>query len=251
MQLEEAVAFIKENTKKLLSTECVTLYPVSSRCALEAKLSAPDVVENDNSQSMDDSLLKSASFFELEKYLYSFLDASTTTGIERMRLKLETPVRIAEQLLSSCQTLVSVECQQAKKDLMSVNEFINGVKDWKKKMESESISWKRQILSLVWLSFYINSYYPLFTFVVLSRHHFCFSHFLCFCLTSCLVKIQIDTTQASVFQLVDSTLRLSNLDLVAAYVFKGDKTSQTPATVTVRNDIIGPAALEAEVSELF
>lgn len=176
MQLEEAVAFIKENTKKLLSTKCVTLFPVSSRCALEAKLSSPsDVVENSN-------LLKSASFSELEKYLYSFLDASTTTGIERMRLKLETPVRIAEQLLSSCQNLVREECQQAKKDLMSVNEFINGVKDWKTKMESESISWKRQILSLVWLSFHINGCYPLFTFAVLSRHHFCFSHFLCFCL---------------------------------------------------------------------
>ncbi|XP_031122217.1 probable transmembrane GTPase FZO-like, chloroplastic [Ipomoea triloba] len=197
-ELEEAVAFIKENTKKLLSTKCVTLFPVSSRCALEAKLSSPsDVVENSN-------LLKSASFSELEKYLYSFLDASTTTGIERMRLKLETPVRIAEQLLSSCQNLVREECQQAKKDLMSVNEFINGVKDWKKKMESESISWKRQILSL------------------------------------------IENTQARVFQLVDSTLRLSNLDLVAAYIFKGDKTSLMPATLTVRNEIIGPAALEAE-----
>ncbi|XP_019188633.1 PREDICTED: probable transmembrane GTPase FZO-like, chloroplastic [Ipomoea nil] len=197
-ELEEAVAFIKENTKKLLSTKCVTLYPVSSRCALEAKLSShSDVVENSN-------LLKSASFSELEKYLYSFLDASTTTGIERMRLKLETPVRIAEQLLSSCQNLVREECQQAKKDLMSVNEFINGVKDWKKKMESESISWKRQILSL------------------------------------------IDNTQARVFQLVDSTLRLSNLDLVAAYIFKGDKTSLMPATLTVRDDIIGPAAVEAE-----
>lgn len=197
-ELEEAVAFIKENTKKLLSTKCVTLFPVSSRCALEAKLSSPsDVVENSN-------LLKSASFSELEKYLYSFLDASTTTGIERMRLKLETPVRIAEQLLSSCQNLVREECQQAKKDLMSVNEFISGVKDWKKKMESESISWKRQILSL------------------------------------------IENTQARVFQLVDSTLRLSNLDLVAAYIFKGDKTSLMPATLTVRNEIIGPAALEAE-----
>lgn len=70
-------------------------------------------------------------------------------------------------------------------------------------------------------------------------------------MTSYLVKIQIENTQARVFQLVDSTLRLSNLDLVAAYIFKGDKTSLMPATLTVRNEIIGPAALEAEVSELF
>ncbi|CAH9081216.1 unnamed protein product [Cuscuta europaea] len=202
---DEAVAFIKENAKKLLSTENVTLYPVSSRCALETKLSAPSVILKDiNGQSLGESHLKSASFFELERYLYNSLDASTSTGIQRMRLKLETPVVIAEQLLSSCQTTVSKECEIATIDLVSVNDLINGVKDWTKKMEIESISWKKQILSVV------------------------------------------DSTQTRIVQLVGSTLRLSNLDLVTGYVFKRGKTAQMPVTVTVKNDIISPAALEAE-----
>ncbi|RAL39155.1 hypothetical protein DM860_015691 [Cuscuta australis] len=202
---DEAVTFIKENIKKVLSTEHVILYPVSSRCALETKLSASsDILKDINGQSLDESLLKSASFFELERYLYSFLDASTSTGIQRMRLKLETPVIIAEQLLSSCQTFVSEECEIAKNDLLSVNDLIDGVKHWNKKMENESLSWKTQILSV------------------------------------------IDTTQARIVQLLDNTLRLSNLDLVTGYVFRGEKTTQMPATLIVKNDIIGPAAFEAE-----
>ncbi|VFQ95657.1 unnamed protein product [Cuscuta campestris] len=66
-------------------------------------------------------------------------------------------------------------------------------------------------------------------------------------LSSC--QTFIDTTQARIVQLLDNTLRLSNLDLVTGYVFRGEKTTQMPATVSVKNDIIGPAAFEAEVSD--
>lgn len=151
MQLEEATSFIKENTQKLLNTENVTLYPVSARFALEAKLSALSEVKGDyEDHSLNYSRLRTGSFYELEKFLYSFLDGSTSTGIERMKLKLETPIRIAEQLIFACQKLVRQECLQAKQDLKSVNELIGSVQDYVVKMESGSISWKRQILSRVW-----------------------------------------------------------------------------------------------------
>ncbi|KAL0389512.1 UNVERIFIED_CONTAM: putative transmembrane GTPase FZO-like, chloroplastic [Sesamum calycinum] len=39
-ELDEAIGFIKENTRKMLNAEDVTLYPVSARSALEAKLLA-------------------------------------------------------------------------------------------------------------------------------------------------------------------------------------------------------------------
>ncbi|KAI3449630.1 hypothetical protein Pfo_006295 [Paulownia fortunei] len=202
-ELEEAIAFIKENTRKMLNAEHVTLYPVSARSALEAKLSAFTGLEKQE-QFLNTPYPGANNFADLEKYLYSFLDASTNNGIERIKLKLETPVKIAEQLLSACQKLVREECQQAEQDLLLVNNLLSSVKEYALKMESESISWKRQILSL------------------------------------------IDNTQARAIKLAESTLQLSNLDLVTSYVLRGGKSAQMPVTSSLRNEIIDPAVSEAQ-----
>lgn len=151
VQLEEAIAFVKENARKLLNVETVALYPVSARSALEAKLSDSfDVLGNYSEHLGTNSDWKISSFYELEKYLYGFLDGSTATGVERMKLKLGTPLRIAEKLLYSCQKFVRAECQEAKKDLSSVDELLSSVEECSRKMKSESISWERQVMSQVW-----------------------------------------------------------------------------------------------------
>lgn len=204
-ELEEAIAFIKENTRKLLNRESVTLYPVSARLALESKLSTFDgALSQSNGSSNDDSHWKTKSFYELEKYLSSFLDSSSSTGIERMKLKLETPIAIAEQLLLACQGFVRQECQQAKQDLLFVEDLVNSVEECTKKLEVDSILWKRQVSSL------------------------------------------INSAQARVVRLVESTLQLSNVDLVASYVFRGEKSAQMPATISVQDDILGQAVLEGQ-----
>lgn len=204
-ELEEAIAFVKENARKLLNVETVELYPISARSALEAKLSDSfDILSKYDEHLMTNSDWKISSFYELEKYLHSFLDGSTTTGIERMKLKLGTPLRIAEKLLSSCRNIVRVECQDAKKDLSSVDELLSRVEECARKMEIESISWERQVMS------------------------------------------QINTAQARVIKLVESTLRLSNLDTVTSVVFKGENSAPMPVTSVVRNDIIDPALSEVQ-----
>ncbi|PON55284.1 Thiamine phosphate synthase [Parasponia andersonii] len=149
-ELEEAISFIKENTTKLLNAENITVYPVSARSALEAKLSdSSDLGKEYEELAPSDFHRKSNSFDELEMFLYSFLDGSTSTGMERMKLKLGTPVAIAERLLSSCETLVRQDCRYAKQDLASINDIVSSVKDYGMKMESESISWRRKVLSLI------------------------------------------------------------------------------------------------------
>lgn len=148
MQLEEAISFVKENTQKLLNTENVILYPVSARSALEAKLSTASLVGRDDLEVLD-SDWRIQSFNELEKFLYSFLDSSTATGMERIRLKLETPIAIAERLLSSVESLVIQDCVAAREDLASADKIINRTKEYALTMEYESISWRRQALSLV------------------------------------------------------------------------------------------------------
>ena len=150
MQLEEAISFIKENTHKLLNTEDVTLFPVAARSVLKEKLSATSVVGIEYRElSVSDSNWRTSSFYKLENFLYSFLDGSTSTGMERMKLKLGTPIAIAERILSSCETLNRKDCQSAEQDLTSANEIVDSVKEYVIKMENESISWRRRTLSMV------------------------------------------------------------------------------------------------------
>ncbi|RDY12542.1 putative transmembrane GTPase FZO-like, chloroplastic, partial [Mucuna pruriens] len=149
-ELEEAMSFIKENIQRLLNTEDVILYPVSARSALEAKLMAtPNVGRLNEELSISDSHYGAGSFFELENFLYSFLDGSTIPGMDRMRLKLETPVGIADRLISACETLVTQDYRYAKQDLTAVQDVVNSVKDFALNMEIESLSWRRQTLSLI------------------------------------------------------------------------------------------------------
>ncbi|XP_042517367.1 probable transmembrane GTPase FZO-like, chloroplastic isoform X2 [Macadamia integrifolia] len=196
-EFEEAIAFIKGNAQKLLNTEHVTLYPVSARAALEAKLSGPSDVEKESDW-------RTNSFYELEKFLFSFLDGSTNNGMERMKLKLETPISIADRLLSTCDELARQSCESANQDLVSVNKIITGVQVYAMKLESESLSWRRQTLSLV------------------------------------------DNAKARVLKLIESTLQLSNLDLVASYIFKGEKIASLPATWSIQDEIISPALFDAK-----
>lgn len=142
--------FVKENVQRLLNTERVMLYPVSARSALEAKLSPPNLGRGHLEVVMTDSHAAS-SFEEFEKFLYNLLDGSTDAGKERMKMKFETPIGIAERLLSACQTLITQESRRAKQDLNSVEALISRVREYTNKRESESLSWRRQILLLVCL----------------------------------------------------------------------------------------------------
>ncbi|KAI4349521.1 hypothetical protein L6164_010101 [Bauhinia variegata] len=67
---------------------------------------------------------RTGSFYELEKYLYSFIDGSTISGMERMRLKLQTPVGIVDRLISSCRTIVTQDYQYAKQHLTAMNDVV-------------------------------------------------------------------------------------------------------------------------------
>lgn len=150
LQLEEAISFIKENTKKLLNTGDVTLYPVAARLVLEEKLSATSSVEKIYRELVvTESNWKTSSFYKLENFLYSFLDGSTSRGMERMKLKLGTPIAIAERILSACETLNRKDCESAEQDLSSANEIKDSVKEYVIKMANESISWRRRTLSAV------------------------------------------------------------------------------------------------------
>ncbi|GAB2293631.1 hypothetical protein Dimus_027844 [Dionaea muscipula] len=147
-ELEQAVMFIRENVQRLLNVQDVTLYPLSARSALEVKISS--VVGRELiGLPKTDSCRSTQNFYEFEKFLYSFLDVSTSAGLERIKMKLETPMRISEHLLSACQTLVTQDHRCAKQDLNSIEEFIDNIKEYARKMETDSISWRQRIITVI------------------------------------------------------------------------------------------------------
>lgn len=60
--------------------------------------------------------------------------------------------------------------------------------------------------------------------------------------------MQIDDTKTRAIKLTESTLVISNIDIVTTYVFKGSRGALIPAASVIQNDIIGPALSEAQVS---
>ncbi|OEL25369.1 putative transmembrane GTPase FZO-like, chloroplastic [Dichanthelium oligosanthes] len=200
-ELEEATAFVKENAKKLLNTEDVTLFPVSSRSALEAKLSYS---KNSGGKHLMEAMFsdprwRSSKFCELEDYLLSFLDSSMENGKERVRLKLETPIGIADRLLTSCQRLVKLEYEKAVDDLRSIKDLVSGADNYAAKLEADSNSWQKQMSSL------------------------------------------IERAKGRAITLMESILQLSNIDLIFTYTVKGKTGSSPRATSFVQKDILTPA----------
>ncbi|KAG0517934.1 hypothetical protein BDA96_09G131800 [Sorghum bicolor] len=204
-ELEEATAFVKENAMKLLNAEDVTLFPVSSRSALEAKLSYSKNSDGKHSREamFSDPRWRSSKFCELEDYLLSFLDSSTENGKERVRLKLETPIGIADRLLTSCQRLVKLEYEKAVEDLTSIKDLVYGANNYAIKLKSDSNSWQNQISSL------------------------------------------IERAKGRAVALMGSTLQLSNIDLIFTYTVKGKTGSSMRATSFVQNDILSPTLDDA------
>lgn len=64
-------------------------------------------------------------------------------------------------------------------------------------------------------------------------------------------QMQVDSAQVQAIKLAESTLQLSNIDLAASYVLGGNNSVQTPVVSSLRNEIIGPAVSEAQVSTWF
>lgn len=117
---------------------------------MEAKLSSITYNAGEYEEVLfNDPHWMSSRFYELEKFLFSLLDGTTETGMERVKLKLETPLAIADRLLYSCQRIVKQEYENAIEDLKSINGVISSVKDYVVKIENESVSWRKNITSVV------------------------------------------------------------------------------------------------------
>jgi len=95
-ELKQIVDFVARNSAELLGT-APRIFPISARLALNAKEQA----RRTQQKLEENDLWKRSRFAALEQYIRSALDAG-----ERLRLKLENPLGIAERLCSQYQKVI-------------------------------------------------------------------------------------------------------------------------------------------------
>lgn len=61
------------------------------------------------------------------------------------------------------------------------------------------------------------------------------------------LNLQIEKAKTRAVNLMESTLQLSNVDLIFIYMFKGENSSSARATSSVQNEILGPVLSEVQV----
>ncbi|MBO9393959.1 dynamin family protein [Caldilinea sp.] len=96
-ELKQIVDFVARNSAELLGT-APRIFPISARLALNAKEQA----RRTQQKLEENDLWKRSRFAALEQYIRSALDAG-----ERLRLKLENPLGIAERLCSQYQKVIA------------------------------------------------------------------------------------------------------------------------------------------------
>lgn len=201
-EVEEVAQFVRDNTARLLGVQSAQVLAVSARMAIKAKLAAAAAAASNGGsvqQQMEkaaalmaeDSQWTNSKFGSLECFIYDFLvgDNSNTTGAssssrigggavggERARLKLQTPLFVADALLEASRQALVAELEIAKRDAATVALVKTQLEDFRREMEKEGDVLRKEAKRII-----------------------------------------LDSAKKAA-AVVDSTLQLSNVDVLAAYI---------------------------------
>ena len=102
-EVREVATFVADNAERLLGVTDAAVMPVSAKAALAAKRTGAP--------------LENTGFTELEDYVLSFLGGGGggggSRGGEGMRLKLNTPLQVSEQLFAAAEEILAAERRAA------------------------------------------------------------------------------------------------------------------------------------------
>ena len=131
-------AFVSDNARRLLSLDAPSVLPVSSRAALKAKLECGSAVTAGALDSTADDLLQehpswaASRFGAFERFVYDFLvggggNAASGDGSaggasvgEGLRLKLQTPLFVADALVAAAGRQLAAEIAAAEAELAAL-----------------------------------------------------------------------------------------------------------------------------------
>ncbi|DBB09704.1 TPA: hypothetical protein ACH3X3_001344 [Trebouxia sp. C0006] len=116
-EVQEVVKFVSDNAKRVLNVDAARVIPVSSRLALDAKLAVDDgstgpLESSGSGQLQKDQRWDASHYGNLEQFIYDYLVGGASAG-ESVRLKLQTPLFVADAILQAAQRQLDEELQTA------------------------------------------------------------------------------------------------------------------------------------------
>jgi hypothetical protein len=148
LQVDQVVEFVSSNAQRLLGLESPPVLPVSSRSALRAKLEASGGVPGGGVLgSMEDEQLGtkpdwlSSGFQEFERFMLDFLVGSGGSGQqggEGLRLKMQTPLAVADALMAACRQQLASEAAAVKQELAALMQVRNQLLRFSREVERDS-----------------------------------------------------------------------------------------------------------------
>lgn len=142
----DVAKFVSDNAVRLLGVDKARVVPVSARMATEAKLNSRKAEKDLGTGALsareenilaDDPLWQASGFDELESFMRDFLIGGTELGGESARIKLQTPLFVAEALVSAASSVLTSELEVVQSDADSVRLVRSQLESFKLEMRKE------------------------------------------------------------------------------------------------------------------
>lgn len=147
--------FVSSNAQRLLKLDNPSVMAVSSRAALRAKLNTAAALGSVTGSFEEASLLSeqpdwtSSGFGPFERFIYNFLiggiDGRAGEGV---RLKLQTPLYVADALMGACGRLLAADIDAASAELKAVRLVQAQLRRFREEMEKDAAA-QREALNRV------------------------------------------------------------------------------------------------------
>eukprot|EP00892_Ulva_mutabilis_P005497 jgi/Ulvmu1/3319/UM155_0002.1 len=162
-EVAEVTTFVEDNARELLGVDAATVLPVSARQALDAKLDAGAGEQGGVLQSVDvegslspDARWQASRFLALEQYMLRFLTGSEQKGAsgskgtgESTRLKLQTPLFVADALLQAAEQQLELEHTACKQEVAAVKAVESQLNKFEAEMEADGAAQRGRIRELL------------------------------------------------------------------------------------------------------
>ncbi|BDA44834.1 probable transmembrane GTPase FZO-like, chloroplastic [Coccomyxa sp. Obi] len=158
-EVDEVAQFVSDNARRVLGVDAAKVLPVSARAALQAKL---DATHSTNGffgggsplETLDEEMLARSNqwsdsrFGDLERFMVDFLVGGAAAG-ESLRLKLQTPLFVADALLEAARQQLSSELSTAQQEAEAVASVHAQLAAFRREMEADGTAQRAECRRLV------------------------------------------------------------------------------------------------------
>ncbi|KAI3436182.1 hypothetical protein D9Q98_002237 [Chlorella vulgaris] len=170
-EVEEVVSFVRSNAARVLQVDEPQVLAVSARSAMHAKMEVLEGSSSNGALSPEQTARLAANpawqrsgFEALERFIFEFLtgggspaaasgggsgEGGSRAGLESVRLKLESPLFVADALLGAAQQQLDQELAVAQQDAASVALVRGQLAAFRREMEKEGQLQRDEVLRQV------------------------------------------------------------------------------------------------------